>query len=56
LILEEDLLTKDGFMVLQQGITLDYPLIERVRNFASSRGIREPVRVRIMRFDTAFPG
>ena len=56
MILDEDLLTKDGLMVLQKGITLNYTLIERARNFASSRGIREPVRVRIICVDAALPG
>ena len=50
MILEDDLLTKDGhFMILQKGTTLSPALLERVRNFQKARGISEPIYVRVMR-------
>lgn len=48
MILEDDLLTKDGScLILQKGTTLNLPLLERIRNFAVTRGVREPIRTRV---------
>jgi CheY-like chemotaxis protein len=49
MVLEDDLVTTGGTMILQRGTTLNLAFIERVRNFAATRGAREPIRVRIMR-------
>jgi hypothetical protein len=50
MVLEDDLMTKDGsFMVLQKGAELNVTLIERIGNFGKTRGITEPIRVRVIR-------
>jgi CheY-like chemotaxis protein len=49
MVLDDDLVTTDGTMILQRETTLNLTFIERVRNFAATRGAREPIRVRIMR-------
>jgi DNA-binding response OmpR family regulator len=51
MILEEDLLTKDGnFMLALKGTTLNTTLIERIGNFVKTRGISpQPVPVRVIR-------
>ena len=47
MILEVDVVTADGSLtVISKGTTLTVTLIERVRNFARTRGIREPIQVR----------
>jgi len=47
MILEADVVTEEGsFTVIAKGTTLTVTLIERVRNFARTRGIREPIQVR----------
>jgi CheY-like chemotaxis protein len=47
MILEDDVVTEEGsMMVISKGTTLTVTLIERVRNFARTRGIREPIQVR----------
>jgi hypothetical protein len=47
MILEDDVVTEEGsLMVISKGTTLTVTLIERARNFARTRGIREPVQVR----------
>jgi hypothetical protein len=47
MILEDDVVTEEGsFTVIAKGTTLTVTLIERVRNFARTRGIREPIQVR----------
>jgi hypothetical protein len=50
MILEEDVFTTDGnCMVVQKGTTLNAVLVERISNFAQTRGIREPIAVRGIR-------
>jgi CheY-like chemotaxis protein len=51
MILEEDVAARDGFMILGRETRLTPVLIERVRNFAKTRGINEPIRVRIERME-----
>ena len=47
MILEDDVVTEEGSMiVISKGTTLTVTLIERVRNFARTRGICEPIQVR----------
>jgi hypothetical protein len=47
MILEDDVVTSEGTLtVISKGTTLTVTLIERVRNFARTRGIREPIQVR----------
>jgi hypothetical protein len=54
IILEEDVITKDGkFMILAKGATLSVTLVDRVGNFAKTRGICQPIRVRVVRSDKA---
>ena len=53
--LEDDLLTKDGSMILQKGTALNLTLVERVRNFARTRGVQEPIRVRVVSTEGASP-
>jgi hypothetical protein len=48
MVLEDDVLTQDGGLtVISKGVTLTEPLIERVRNFGRTRGVREPIQVRV---------
>jgi CheY-like chemotaxis protein len=49
MVLEDDLWTTDGIIILRRGTTLNLTLIERIRNFAATRGARQPIRVRVMR-------
>jgi len=47
MILEDDVITEDGSLtVISKGTTLTVTLIERVRNFAKTRGVRDPIQVR----------
>jgi hypothetical protein len=47
MILETDVITADGGLtVISKGTTLTVTLIERVQNFARTRGVREPIQVR----------
>jgi len=47
MILEDDVVTEDGSItVISKGTTLTVTLIERVRNFARTRGVRDPIQVR----------
>ena len=47
MILEDDVVTEDGSLtVISKGTTLTITLIERVRNFARTRGVRDPIQVR----------
>ena len=46
MILEDDVVTEDGITVISKGTTLTVTLIERVRNFARTRGVRDPIQVR----------
>ena len=47
MILDEDVKTADGTLVLQAGHELSAVLIERLRQFASSRELAEPIQVRV---------
>jgi DNA-binding response OmpR family regulator len=50
MVLEDDVLTKDGgYMVLHKGAQLNATLIERIANFARTRGIVQPIHVRVIR-------
>jgi CheY-like chemotaxis protein len=46
MILDDDVVTENGLMVISKGTTLTVTLIERVQNFARTRGVREPIQVR----------
>ena len=47
MILEDDVNTEEGSLtVISKGTTLTVTLVERVRNFSRTRGIREPIQVR----------
>jgi response regulator RpfG family c-di-GMP phosphodiesterase len=47
MILEDDVVTAEGSLtVISKGTTLTVTLIERVQNFARTRGVREPIQVR----------
>jgi hypothetical protein len=47
MILEDDVVTEDGSLtVISKGTTLTVTLVERVRNFARTRGVRDPIQVR----------
>ncbi len=47
MILEDDVVTEEGSLtVISKGTTLTVTLIERVQNFARTRGVREPIQVR----------
>lgn len=47
MILEDDLVTEDGsFTVISKGTPLTVTLVERVQNFARTRGVRDPIQVR----------
>jgi DNA-binding response OmpR family regulator len=48
MILEDDVVTEDGSLtVISKGTTLTVTLVERVRNFARTRGVRDPIQVRV---------
>ena len=48
MILEDDVVTEDGNLtVISKGTTLTVTLVERVRNFARTRGLRDPIQVRV---------
>jgi hypothetical protein len=56
MILEDDVVTKDGaFMIIQKGTTLNFTLVERIGNFAKTRGICQPIRVRVVHADNDLP-
>lgn len=55
MIVEDDVVTRDGIMILGRETSLNPTLIERVRNFAKTRGVCEPIRVRILRIDSGSP-
>jgi putative two-component system response regulator len=46
MILEDDVVTLDGITVISKGTTLTVTLVERVQNFARTRGVRDPIQVR----------
>jgi hypothetical protein len=47
MVLDCDVKTRDGALVLPKGHELSAILIERLRQFAASRRVDEPIRVRI---------
>lgn len=47
MVLDTDVKTRDGALVLPKGHELSAILIERLRQFAASRRVDEPIRVRI---------
>jgi response regulator RpfG family c-di-GMP phosphodiesterase len=47
MMLDEDIFTKDGNLVVRKGREVNTALIERLKNFAQGIGITEPIRVRI---------
>jgi DNA-binding response OmpR family regulator len=52
MVLEQDVWSTEGnLLILKQGTVLNETWIERLRNFAKSRGAQEVVNVRIPRFD-----
>lgn len=47
MILEDEVVTEDGSLtVISKGTTLTITLVERVQNFARTRGVRDPIQVR----------
>jgi len=47
MMLEDDVITRDGSLtVIVKGTALTVTLIERVQNFARTRGVRDPIQVR----------
>jgi response regulator RpfG family c-di-GMP phosphodiesterase len=53
MIAEDDVVTKDGIVVLRNGTVLNTALIERIRNFDATCGICQPITVRVQ--ETARP-
>jgi hypothetical protein len=51
MIVEDDVMTRDGIMILGRETSLNPMLIDRVKNFSKTRGVCEPIRVRILRTD-----
>jgi hypothetical protein len=48
MILEDDVVTEDGSLtVISRGTTLTVTLIERIQSFARTRGVRDPIQVRV---------
>lgn len=47
MVLDSDVKTRDGALVLPKGHELNAVLIERLRQFAASRRLDEPIRVRV---------
>ena len=45
MILDDDVVTSNGGVVLRRGQKLNGPLIDRLINFAKGANIREPIRV-----------
>jgi response regulator RpfG family c-di-GMP phosphodiesterase len=46
-LLLEDVKTSDGLLIVKGDTLLSVPLLERLRNFASTHGVREPILVRV---------
>jgi hypothetical protein len=44
-VLVSDIVTKDGILIVAAGNHITQPLIQRLRNFASFSGIKEPIHV-----------
>ena len=50
MVLDEDVLAKNGnFMIALKGTTLNDTLIERIGNYLKTRGISQPIPVRVIR-------
>ena len=47
MILDQDLLTLDGRLLITKGYQVTQTMRERLKHFAQSRGIQEPIRVRV---------
>jgi len=48
MITDDDIVTSDGnFMILRKGSVLNATAIERIRNFDRTRGIPQPIQVRV---------
>lgn len=45
MIADEDLKTRNGFVLLPKGQKLTYPVLARIRNYAANVGIAEPIAV-----------
>ena len=45
MVLDEDVQTLKGQMLLSKGQEVSWPLIERLTNFSDTVGVREPIRV-----------
>lgn len=50
MIAEEDVLTKNGTLVVAKGQIITLPLLNGLANFSQQTGIVEPIRVRVGRF------
>ena len=47
MILQQDILAKNGLVIASKGMEVTYPMLARVRNLAQGLGVEEPVRVLI---------
>jgi len=47
MIIEEDIRTKDGQLVIAKGHEVGPMMLDRLKSFARTRGIKEPIRVQI---------
>ncbi|HBZ54992.1 MAG TPA: hypothetical protein DEO88_06270, partial [Syntrophobacteraceae bacterium] len=47
MILDQDLLTRDGRLLIASGYQVNQTMRERLKHFAQSPGIQEPIRVRV---------
>lgn len=52
MIAVEDVMAKNGILVIPKGQTITLPLVQGLKNFARQVGIIEPIRVRIAEEDT----
>jgi hypothetical protein len=47
MVLEEDLATRNGTVLFARGNTITVPVLERVRRYAESSSLREPIHARM---------
>jgi hypothetical protein len=47
MVLDEDVKTREGALILPKGHELSAVLVERLRQYAESRRLDEPIRVRV---------
>jgi response regulator RpfG family c-di-GMP phosphodiesterase len=47
MLLDQDLLTIDGRLLISRGYQVNHTMRERLKHFAQSPGIKEPIRVRV---------